>query len=133
MTPVFADTSYYVAFLNARDSAHELATEIASGLESTVVTTSWVLAELANALSSLPLRELFGVWYERLHRDRKVLILPPTLEEFDKGIELYVRHRDKEWSLTDCISFLVMKEQGIQDALTTDHHFDQAGFRALLR
>jgi uncharacterized protein len=40
--------------------------------------------------------------------------------------------RDKEWSLTDCISFVVMKERGLTEALTADHHFEQAGFKALL-
>ena len=133
MIPVFADTSYYVALLNANDSAHKLATEIASRLESTVATTNWVLAELANGLSASPLRGLFATWYERLRRDSMVLILPPTQEGFEQGVNLYVRHRDKDWSLTDCISFLVMREHGIRDALTADRHFEQAGFRALLK
>jgi predicted nucleic acid-binding protein len=51
---------------------------------------------------------------------------------FDAGLELYSRRPDKEWSLTDCISFVVMEEHGLTEALTTDHHFEQAGFTALL-
>ena len=52
---------------------------------------------------------------------------------FDKGVGLYAARPDKDWSLTDCISFVVMQEHGITDALTGDHHFEQAGFKALLR
>ncbi len=51
----------------------------------------------------------------------------------DRGFELFSRRADKEWSLTDCTSFVVMREEGLTDALTTDHHFEQAGFSVLLR
>jgi predicted nucleic acid-binding protein len=62
-----------------------------------------------------------------------VTIVPPSRQLFEQGIEFYGRRPDKAWSLTDCISFVVMDEQGIQDALTGDHHFEQAGYRALLK
>jgi predicted nucleic acid-binding protein len=52
---------------------------------------------------------------------------------FDQGFELYARRLDKDWSLTDCISFVVMREHGLTHALTGDHHFEQAGFRILLK
>ena len=52
---------------------------------------------------------------------------------FEAGMDFYARHQDKDWSLTDCISFLVMEQCGAEDALTEDHHFAQAGFRALLK
>jgi predicted nucleic acid-binding protein len=52
---------------------------------------------------------------------------------FETGVSLYASRTDKEWSLTDCISFTVMSQYGIRDALTGDRHFEQAGFRALLR
>jgi len=48
-----------------------------------------------------------------------------------RGLHLFERRRDKAWSLTDCISFAVMTDRGLTDALTGDHHFEQAGFRAL--
>ena len=57
---------------------------------------------------------------------------PPSAELFDRGCELYTSRSDKEWSLTDCISFVVMKERGLTDALTPDRHFEQAGFKVLL-
>jgi predicted nucleic acid-binding protein len=57
----------------------------------------------------------------------------PTLEQFNDALGFYERRADKAWSLTDCISFQVMTQRGIVDALTADHHFEQAGFHALLR
>jgi predicted nucleic acid-binding protein len=51
---------------------------------------------------------------------------------FAAGVELYGTRPDKEWSLTDCISFVVMKREGLTDALTGDRHFEQAGFKVLL-
>ena len=64
--------------------------------------------------------------------DVSTTILPPTLELFEAGCDLYEQRPDKEWSLTDCISFVVMHNHGLTDALTADRHFQQAGFQALL-
>ena len=60
-------------------------------------------------------------------------IIPATADLFDRGVQLYAERADKEWSLTDCISFVVMADEGLADALTGDHHFEQAGFKALLK
>jgi hypothetical protein len=60
-------------------------------------------------------------------------IVPATGELFDAGLQLHAGRSDKEWSLTDCISFLIMEQRGLKRALTHDHHFEQAGFIALLR
>jgi uncharacterized protein len=60
------------------------------------------------------------------------MIVPPNQELFDEGIHLFAERPDKEWSLTDCISFIIMREYDLTDALTADHHFEQAGFRILL-
>lgn len=59
--------------------------------------------------------------------------MPANVEIFERGVELYHSRLDKQWSLTDCISFVVMSEEGIAEALTGDHHFEQAGFVALLK
>jgi predicted nucleic acid-binding protein len=61
------------------------------------------------------------------------MIVPPETKLFDQGIEFYQCRPDKAWSLTDCLSFVVMTDLGISEALTGDHHFEQAGFRALLK
>lgn len=133
MTWCFADTSYYIALVSADDNAHELASAYTAAFDGSIVTTSWVLNELANHLAKAPNRELFLEMLQDLRADRRVSIVPMTQELFDRGVELYAGRPDKEWSVTDCISFLVMRELGITDALTADHHFEQAGFIALLK
>jgi predicted nucleic acid-binding protein len=64
--------------------------------------------------------------------DPNATIVAATHERFEEGIALCSYRMDKDWSLTDCISFIVMQNQGLTDALTADRHFEQAGFRALL-
>ena len=59
--------------------------------------------------------------------------MPASSELMERGFDLFSRRPDKEWSLTDCISFIVMSEEGITEALTGDHHFEQAGFTILLK
>ncbi|MBV8265691.1 MAG: hypothetical protein JO252_05020, partial [Planctomycetaceae bacterium] len=75
----------------------------------------------------------FSELLQLLRADPNVVIVPPSLELFEQGIDLYARRPDKAWSLTDCISFVVMTEQRLAEALTGDHHFEQAGFQALLK
>lgn len=133
MTPVFVDSSYYVALLLKTDQAHPRAVEITRKLESTIVTTAWVLTEVANTLSASHLRSGFLSLLDDLQSDNEVTIVAPEPETFAQGIDLYRNRPDKNWSLTDCISFVVMKREGITEALTGDHHFEQAGFKALLR
>lgn len=70
---------------------------------------------------------------EDLRQDPAVTIVPPDSRLFDEGIQLFASRADKAWSLTDCISFVVMKKEGITEALTGDRHFEQAGFVALLK
>lgn len=78
-------------------------------------------------------RSNFLTLLSKLGADPDVTILPATQALFEKGIDLFARRPDKSWSLTDCISFVVMAELRLTDALTGDHHFEQAGFRALLK
>lgn len=97
------------------------------------MTTAWVLTEVANTLSASHLRSGFLSLLDDLQSDDEVAIVAPEPETFAQGIDLYRNRLDKNWSLTDCISFVVMKREGIKQALTGDHHFEQAGFKALLR
>jgi uncharacterized protein len=133
MNPVFADTSYYIALLDPSDYGHDAAKGMSRQIQAPVVTTAWVLAELANTLTAVHRRSLFGLLYEMLRKDKKVVIVPPSEDLFEAGVAFFTQYQDKDWSLTDCISFLVMKKLGAREALTGDHHFEQAGFRALLR
>jgi len=133
MTEVFADTSFYLALLCKRDGLHGRAVVLSNELSGPTVTTSWVLTELGNALAGAPQRPGFTRFFSVLKNDSRCEILPASEKQFESGVELYQRRSDKNWSLTDCISFVVMRERGITEALTADHHFQQAGFMALLR
>jgi len=133
MTPLFADTSYYVALLSPRDSVHEDATRVSQGLARRVVLSDFILLELGNALSGAGQRELFAKLVPHLRSQTNVRIIPASRELLDRGLELFSRRSDKLWSLTDCTSMVIMHDEGIADVLTTDHHFTQAGFHVLLR
>lgn len=133
MSLVFGDTSFFVALANARDDGHAHALKVAAGLESaTLITTDFVIVELGSYFSRSQLRPLFEIIIEDLANDPRHTVIPATRELFERGMQLFMRRPDKDWSLTDCISFVVMEERGISDALTADRHFEQAGFKALL-
>lgn len=133
MNAAFADTYYYLALLSESDAAHGQAVQLSREVVGRTVTTAWVLVEVADALASPGLRFLFLALYERLRANPNVTIVSPSAEIFEQGIDLYARRPDKSWSLTDCLSFVVMKQYELGDALTGDHHFEQAGFRILLK
>jgi uncharacterized protein len=132
MKPIFADTSFYIALFNPGDVHHEKAVRLACELRRSVVVTEFVLLELANALSHADSRQLFVELLPRLKANPNVHIVPASADLFERGTILYSNRSDKNWSLTDCISFVIMVEQGINEALTADHHFEQAGFIAVL-
>jgi uncharacterized protein len=133
MTSIFADTFYFLAIVNVRDAAHQKAVAFSDVHDGTLVTTAWVLTELADGLSRSAQRKAFRRVLDDLDADPNTILIPPSPRLFQKGAKLYDARPDKLWSLTDCISFVVMEEQGISDALTGDHHFEQAGFNALLK
>ena len=128
MTPRFADTYFFVALLADRDHHHSRVTEFVRERPSRLVTTRWVLAELANALSGSAARQSVATFLLDLDDDPTVTIVGESDELYHRGLLLYSERPDKKWSLTDCISFLVMEDEGLREALTEDHHFTQAGF-----
>jgi uncharacterized protein len=132
MTRVFADAFYFVALLNRADQYHSSATAAASQLRGQLVTTEWVLTEVADALADSASRRSVAPFIRDLVRDPKVTIVRAEGDWFARGLQLYEQRPDKDWPLTDCISFAVMAQEGISDALTGDHHFAQAGFKPLL-
>jgi predicted nucleic acid-binding protein len=97
------------------------------------LTTAWVLTEVADGLVEERAISRFLDFYDQLQTRTDVAIIACADDLFRDGLELYRRRLDKEWSLTDCISFVVMQQHGLTDALTADHHFEQAGFTALLK
>jgi predicted nucleic acid-binding protein len=96
-----------------------------------MVTTAWIVTELANALAKGPNRRSFADLLEDLQTDERVRIIPADSGLFESGLRLYLSRMDKDWSLTDCISFVVMEQMGLTNALTGDRHFEQAGFSVL--
>ena len=133
MKTVFADAFYYFALVNPADARHTRSTEFTAGFTGRIVTTAWILTELGDGLAQAVNRLLFLEIVSALRIDADVLIVPLDVKLFEEGLALYGQRRDKDWSLTDCISFIVMEKEGIGEALTADHHFEQAGFIALLK
>jgi hypothetical protein len=133
MTPPFADTFYYLALVKPDDQAHARTVALARRSRGPVVTTAWVLTEVGDAMAAPALRPVFVDLMRSLRADAETEIVPPDPGLFERGLDLFARRPDKAWSRTDCISFVVMNERGLTDALTGDHHFEQAGFLALLR
>lgn len=133
MTSVFADTFFFLATLNTADPAHPRAIELSRQLNVRRLTTAWVLTEVADALARHEHRARFGELIALLRRNPQVTIVPASAELFERGVQFYTSRPDKDWTLTDCISFVVMADENLTDALTGDHHFEQAGFKALLR
>src|SRR5262249_32574952 len=132
MKPVLADTSYYVALLSDADENHSIAIEWSTNLLGRVVVTEYILVELASMLSGSQDRKLVASFIKQLLADETTVLVPASRSLFDQGLELFASRPDKRWLLVDCISFAVMKKRRLTDALTADHHFQQAGFRALL-
>ena len=133
MTTVFADTVFYVAALNPRDALHSAATALAARGGMRVVTTEFVLVEVANFFAGLPNRPVFVQFLADVRADPNTEIVAASAALFARGADLFAARLDKEWSLTDCISFQVMQDRGLTEALTTDHHFTQAGFLILMK
>lgn len=130
MKAVFADSFYFLAIMNPRDHAHHKALAFSERTDVNIVTTAWVLTELGDGLSRTATRSAFSqILYSF---DAEDIVVSPSQSLFERGIEMYRSRIDKDWSLTDCISFVVMNDYGLTDVLTGDHHFEQAGFRALL-
>lgn len=133
MTPCFGDTFFFLALLAENDEAHEQATRFITRLKQDIYTTTWVLTEVADAIAAPSTRATFVPFLAFLRAHPRVVIVQTTDDLFDRGVALFDKRLDKGWSLTDCISFIVMQEQGITEALTGDHHFEQAGYVALLK
>jgi uncharacterized protein len=130
MNPCFADTFFFLALLNRGDEFHDQALAL-NRIDRPIVTTGWIIVELGDHLCDLRNRPLFGQVWEALKIDRRFEILPQSQTVLDSALTLYDQRLDKEWSLTDCTSFVTMTDQGITEALTGDRHFEQSGFKAL--
>ncbi len=136
MNQAFADTSYWIALLNPKDQLHRRAQSVSASLSDVrIVTSQWILAELLNSFADhgARIRSVASNAVAVLLFDSAVTVVPLSEVTFAQAFLLYRERLDKSWSLTDCSSFLIMQEYGIEAAPTYDRHFEQAGFKAILR
>lgn len=127
------DTRFFLALCQPRDALHSRALAWAAALSEPLLVTEYVLWETVNAPSQPIDRPKAHALVGFVRGTTSYEILPASSALFDKGLQLHEQRPDKEWSLTDCISFVVLSDRGITKALAFDHHYEQAGFEALLR
>ncbi len=130
--PIFIDTSYILALVNTVDEYHDRAALASLHVTSPLLTTEAVLIEIGNALARVRWRALGVATINDLRHDPNIEIVSVDTTLFERALALYDQRPDKEWGLTDCISFVVMQERQVTQVLTTDHHFTQAGFHNVL-
>ncbi len=133
---LFVDTGFFLALALPRDTWNRAARKWAKRSKQNkykLVTTQAVLMEVGAALARTPLRQLARSILQAAQQDASLQVLPCDTSLYEKALALFLAHPDKNWSMTDCASFVVMGDIGIAHALSADHHFEQAGFVALLR
>jgi predicted nucleic acid-binding protein len=133
MKAVFCDTFFFLAAINQSDKCHEEALAWSNAYDGPLLTTIWVITEVADALAGRQDRQMFEIFYQTLQADKRMHIVTAQQPHWERGLTLYFQRPDKKWSLTDCISFVVMDDEELTDALTGDRYFEQAGFTVLLR
>jgi uncharacterized protein len=136
MAEVFLDTSFAIALSAVTDQNHARAVQIAEQLElsnTRLVTTQAILLEIGNSLSKQRYRSAAIALLDSLSSDPNIDVVSLTDALYVAAFNLFRSRADKEWGLVDCVSFIVMQDRGISEALTADDHFNQAGFKALLK
>lgn len=133
---VFLDTAYALALSSPKDLFHQRALHLADEIEAAgvrVVTTRAVMLEIGNAFSKQRRRQAGIELLNALDADSYIEIIPLSESLYGRAWQLFRERPDKEWGLTDCVSFTVMQDRGLTEALTADEHFRQAGFLPLMR
>lgn len=133
---LFVDTGYFLALALPRDKWNTAARRWAARSKQhryKLVTTQAVLMEVGAALARTPLRQLAQSILTAAQHDPALEVLACDAALYEQALALFLAHPDKDWSMTDCASFVVMGERGLTHALCADHHFEQAGFVALLK
>ncbi|EDN71000.1 conserved hypothetical protein [Beggiatoa sp. PS] len=132
---IFVDTSFFIALLNSKDEHHQKALALQKQLSANnirKVTSEYILLELGDGLSNLRFRHLAVQVLDLIYQDNSFDIIPTSSEIFTKALKLFKKRPDKAWGMTDCTSFIILWDLMLDTVLTADHHFQQAGFRALL-
>jgi len=133
---VFVDTVAWLALVNKSEDLHDSARTVRDQLiqqKAKLITTDFVVVEIANSLARLPLRGLARKLIDFIRTSDTVELVTIAPELFEKAYQLYCARDDKEWGLTDCTSFVVMQKMRMNRAFTADRHFEQAGFTVLLK
>ncbi|UBF25269.1 PIN domain-containing protein [Kovacikia minuta CCNUW1] len=138
MKQIFADTGYWIALIYPSDTLHSAAQSLHRSITAQnprIITSEMVLTEFLNFFSGLGenLRLQAATFTMQIQQNPNVTVVPQSTEQFNQAVTFYMQRRDKRWSLTDCSSFLMMQALGITEALAHDRHFEQAGFRVLLK
>ncbi len=132
---MFVDTSGFYSLLVRRDDRHQKASRIlreAGRRKDRFVTTDYVLDETATLLKARSHGHLVPVLLEAVFTSSACTVCWTDGERFRATCDFFLKHDHKAWSFTDCLSFLVMKDQRLRDSLTKDAHFHEAGFQPLL-
>ena len=133
---IFVVTAAWLALVNKSDKAHQKAKEIRDDLlrlQAQLVLTDYVVLEVANALCKIPFRAAAVELINSIRATKSIQVVEIDKVIYKEAWMLYSERPDKEWSLTDCASFVVMRQTGITEAFTTDSHFEQAGFVILIK
>jgi len=134
MMKVFADTGFWYALANEDDGLHQIAKQLHEDWKSKIiVTTDEILSEFLGRLSAPNHRPIALALLEVIRKNSKVEVREQSRTSFNNGLEIYRNRKDKSCSLVDCVSFSVMKEENIYQALAHDHDYEQEGFTALMR
>jgi predicted nucleic acid-binding protein len=132
--PFFLDTNYLVALESSEDLHHiEAISHWRSLLKNVppLVTTSYIFDETVTFFKGRHQHAKAAQVGNRLLRSSAIDLIHVDESLFYEGWQFLLKHDDKTYSLTDCISFVVMKKRGLKNALTFDNHFNQAGFATL--
>jgi predicted nucleic acid-binding protein len=135
MPTVLVDTAAWIALVNTRDELHSRAEQTMAELRRgnvALLTTEFVLLEVANALCTSAWRAKAVKLIDGFRSLPDLRIIPADTILLADGWGLYRSRPDKEWSLTDCTSIVVLQQEHIEQVFTSDHHFEQAGFVTLL-
>lgn len=137
MNSVFADTGFWVAIINPKDRWHLQALDLLVSLDLRQVrtyTSEMVMTELLNFFCKFSgaIRTQTAIKVQKVKQNPNMTVIPQNSMQFNSALALYLKREDKEWSLTDCSSFLIMKDLKITVALSHDKHFIQAGFQNLI-
>ena len=132
---VFIDTSGWLALVNKKDEYHKKAKNVKNEINEKnfeIYTSNFVIVEIANGLSKIKFKYLAVNLVEKIRGSEDINNITVNNNIFEESWDLFKDYDDKEWGLTDCTSFIIMKDHNIQKTLSNDHHFEQKGFINLL-